>query len=189
MKNLPLFTLDSVDTIVYPENFKQTTLSSSALDIFTDFKDFKPLVLEGDTLAVDALKLMIKAHVKMKIVISAEKQFLGIITTQELSERHIVMEVAKGNDKAEITVKDLMISREALQAFDYKDIEKSNVSDVIATLKHDGLHVCLVLDRTHHHIRGVISANDIARKLHIPLEISQKSSFSEIFSVLHDQIN
>jgi hypothetical protein len=37
-------------------------------------------------------------------------------------------------------------------------------------------------------LRGMISASDIARALHIPVNILQKAhSFKDIFSIIHEQ--
>lgn len=187
MKNLHLFDLDLIDHIISPEHFEKTTLTSSAKAIFTDFKANKALVIEGDTPAVDALSLMVKAHVQMKIVVSPNNDFLGIISTTELTERHIIAEVAKGIERHEILVSDLMISRENLHAFDYNELENARVNDIVNALENYGLRHCLVLDREHHHIRGVISSSDIARKLHLAIDIHSKTSFSEIFNVIHSK--
>jgi CBS domain containing-hemolysin-like protein len=185
MKNLHLFDLDLIDSIISPEHFEKTSLGSPAIKIFTDFKQHKALVIDEDTLAIDALKLMIKAHVQMKIVMSKDNDFLGIISTQELSERRIIAEIAKGNDRKEVLVSDLMFPRSQLHAFDFSELKKSKVNDVVAALENYGLRHCLVLDRDHHHIRGVISTSDIARQLHLAVDIYARGSFSDIFKIIH----
>ncbi len=60
---------------------------------------------------------------------------MGIISTKELTERHIVTEVAKGIQRNEVLVNDLMISRSDLHAFDYNELQNSQVSDVVNALK------------------------------------------------------
>lgn len=185
MKNLQLFDLESIDNIVSPENFEQTTLNSSARDIFTDFKEHKALVISENTLAIDAHNLMTKAHVQMIIVVSDNEDFLGVISSRELSERKIVSAVSKGESRAELRVADLMVPRAALCAFDCHSLDNATVSDVVSSLKNNGLRHCLVVDREKHHIRGVISSSDIARKLHLPIAINTKTSFSQIFQVIH----
>lgn len=185
MKNLHLFDLEKVDDIVSPEYFEQTTLNSPATEIFTDFKQSIPLKIEGSTLAVDALNLMIKSHVQMKIVVSKEDEFLGVISTKELTEQHIVSEVAKGTPRDEILVEEMMLPRERLSVFDYKELKRSKVSDVIYALEQNGLSHCLVVDRAAHQIRGVISSSDIARKLHLPIMLNNNNSFSRIFQVVN----
>jgi len=82
----------------------------------------------------------------------------------------------------------MMISRNDLHAFSYADIKKANINDVINTLKNYGLRHCLVIDRENHHIRGVISSSDIARKLQLPIEINTAKSFSRIFEKIQSAI-
>lgn len=185
MKSLSLFNLEQIDHIVSPDNFIQTTLNSMATEVFTDFKDHQALVIKSNTPAADALNLMIQEHVQMKIVVSANGDFLGVISTAELSERRIVSEVAKGIPRDEILVTDLMVARENLRAFEYQELCKAKVSDVIQALKDNGLRHCLVVDRHDHHIRGVISSSDIARKLRLPIAINSATSFNKIFEVVH----
>lgn len=185
MKNLKLYNLESVDNIVYPENYEQVTINSPAELIFTDFKYIKPLIIEDDTLAADALKLMAKAHVQMKIVVSVNGDFLGIVSSKELSEQNIMAEIARGVDREDLHVRDMMLPRDTLKALDHENIKNSTVNDVVNLLKNNGLSHCLVLDRQHHHIRGVISSSDIARKLHLPIEINTKTSFSQLFDIIH----
>ncbi|MGJ8692881.1 MAG: CBS domain-containing protein [Thalassotalea sp.] len=185
MKNLHLFDLEKVDDIVSPEYFEQTTINSPATEIFTDFKYNVPLKIEASTLAVDALNLMMKSHVQMKIVVSESDEFLGVISTIELTEQHIVKEVAKGTPRSEIEVADMMLPRRCLFVFDYQELKKSKVSDVILALEKNGLNHCLVVDRQSHQIRGVISSSDIARKLHLPIMLNNKNSFSRIFKVVN----
>lgn len=184
MKNLQLFELDSIDNIITPEDFKLTTLESPAINIFTDFKEHKALIIEGETKAVDAINLMAKAHVQMKIVVNNTNDFAGVITTKELSEQNIVAEVAKGVGRSEILVRDMMLPRENLYAFDINEIKNAKVQDVLVSLKNYKLSHCLVVDRQNHHIRGVISSSDVARKLHLPMTIDTKSSFNEVLDLI-----
>lgn len=185
MKNLQLLNLESVDNVVSPELFEESTLDSPTESIFTDFKKVKAFIIDGDTLAEDALKLMRKAHVRMKIVVSNSGDFIGIISTTELSERHIVAEVAKGNSRKDILVEDLMIPRKDLHAFDYNELIHSKVKDVIYALESYKLRHCLVLDKEYHHIRGVISSSDISRRLQLPIDLNVDNTFSTIFQLLN----
>ena len=121
----------------------------------------------------------------MKIVVSKDNDFIGVISTKELSEQHIMAKIAKGLERSEILVSDLMLPRDELHAFDFKQLERSSVNDVVGALENYGLRHCLVLDRDHHHIRGVISSSDIARQLRLPIDIYAKNSFRHIFNLVH----
>ena len=185
MKNLALVDLEKIDKIVTPEQWHDITLDSPAESIFTDFHELNPLTVEARTLAVDALKLMREAHVHMKIVISKDGDFLGIISTHELQEQNIIHEISKGIARSELRVSDLMLTRSALHAFDFAALQEARVADVVNALQNHRVRHCLVLDKKHHHIRGVISSSDIARKLKLPVEIDMGTSFSKIFSAIH----
>lgn len=183
MKNLNLFAIDTIDQLVNPEDFKEITLQSPATAIFTDFKLFKPLIIDENTKAIDAMKLMRKAHVRMKIVMSDKKEFIGIISSSDICEQRIINEVTKGHGRDEILVTDLMQPKADLNFFDFNELKQATVNDVIEALKLNGLKHCLVVDRDKHHIRGLISSSDIARKLHISIEIGNVS-FAQLFNAI-----
>ena len=181
MKKMKLINLSAIDNIVSPEKFEEVSLSSPAISVFTDFKYQKALVIEGETIASQALQLMQKAHVRMKVVISSSEDFLGIITTNEISEQNIVANLSKGIDREDILVKDLMIPKYQLQAFEFNDLLTMTVGDILSTLENNKLRHCLVLDSRNHHIRGVISSSDIARKLQMNVNIDNQFSFNSIY--------
>lgn len=185
MKNLKLVTLDTIDHIVTPSYFNKTSLDSPATEVFTDFKLFKPLMIEANTKAVDALHLMLKAHVHLKIVMAGLDDFVGIISSFGVSEQNIMHHVALGQDRDDLLVSDLMLPRSKLMAFDIEELERSTVHEVIVALKQNGLRHCLVIDGKNHHIRGLISSSDIARKLHIPIEITSNVTFAKIFKAVN----
>tara|TARA_R110000787_G_scaffold93570_2_gene195871 strand:+ start:1373 stop:1948 length:576 start_codon:yes stop_codon:yes gene_type:complete len=187
MKKLHLVNLTATDNIVTPELFEEINLQSPAVKIFTDFKDHKALMIEGDTLAVTALQLMLKTHVRMNIVVSENNDFIGIISSNELSEQQIVAKLSKGVCREDVLVKDLMIPKSDFHAFDYSELLTASVSDVVSTLENYQLRHCLVLDRTSHHIRGVISSCDIARKLHMHMDLNIKQSFGSIYEAVHQK--
>lgn len=82
----------------------------------------------------------------------------------------------------ELLVTEIMVPREELQAFDYNQISTAKVSDIVRLLQENNLHHMLVIDQELHHIRGLIAASDLARKLNQPIEIHKRPSFSQIFA-------
>ena len=60
----------------------------------------------------------------------------------------------------------------------------ARIGDVIETLQSAGQQHCLVIDREQHAIRGVLSANDIARRLKLAVDVSTPNSFASIFKVI-----
>lgn len=184
MKPLALHNLERDYHLQLPEEDVQLSTRSPALEVFTDFKRFKPYVIDVSTTALDAEKLMLKAHVKMKLIVDKKDEFLGIVSLQELSNENLIKLVAGGTSREEITVGDVMIPREKLKVFDYEELKDSSVQDVLDTLKNEGQQHSLVVDQSNNTIRGLISASDIARKLKIPLSLHKPLSFAEITSVI-----
>ncbi len=188
MKTLALHSIDKVDHLVQPEEFQEVTLKSSALDIFTDFKKHRPLMIDKNTLAVEAEKEMLRSHVKMKLVVDDNKEFVGLISFEDIASQNIVKLVANGYQRSELTVADLMTPRSVIKALDYEDVSKANIANLVDTLQQNGVQHCLVVDSTLHHIRGLISASDIARKLKLSISVMKAPSFIDIFKVIRGNL-
>lgn len=184
MNRLNFHTLEAVDQLIQPDDYQLFDLNSSALDLLTDFTRVNPLVIDSDTSADDAEKLMLKTHVKLKMVINSNNDFIGLISYEDISAQKIMRLVSKGRRREDIKVADLMIDRSTIQALNYSDISSATVGDVVDSLKRNGVQHCLVVDADSHHIRGLISASDIARKLHLAIPIHQQPSFVDIFSAI-----
>lgn len=182
MHKLHFYRLESIDELAQPEQSKTYTLESPATDFFTDFKRIQPYVVGENLPAIEAKELMRESHVRMQIVVDKQHRFVGVIDAENLIDRMIVREVSNGTQRHQVTVGQLMIPKKNLQAIDIVDIERAKIRDVIFALKDKGEQHCLVLDRQSHEIRGVISASDLSRKLHLPIDIQKTSNFYSVFS-------
>lgn len=182
MTKLAFYQISDIDQLEQPEEHTQLDLNSPATLFFTDFQRVTPLVTEADMPAVQARELMRRTHVRMKLVVNRANQVIGLISADDLIDRLIVKKVSEGHKREEITVEQLMTPRKELQALDITAVNKASISDVIDILKDNGEQHCLVIDREKHHIRGVFSASDISRKLHLPIDIQEKSSFYRVFA-------
>jgi CBS domain containing-hemolysin-like protein len=185
MRSLPLYNVEQVDELVWPENYKEITLHSSALLALTDFKEQKPLVIEETVKAHEAEQLMRHAHVHLKIVVDKEDKFVGIVSLADICHQEIMKKVASGFELDELLVTDFMISKADLKAIDYADLEHASVGDLLETLKSNGQRHCLVVEREAHKIRGVVSASDLVRMLKLKIDLSLPPTFIEIFEVVH----
>jgi len=185
MKTLRLYPTDPIYELAWPLSNPDINLNSPACEIFTDFCRVKPLIIEAITPVDEAQNLMKRAHVRMKLVIDQSGHFSGLVSLDDLQAQEIMKKLAEGATKEDLTVTDFMRRRDQLKAFDYTDIKRSSVGDIVISLEHSGQQHCLVVDKCTHQIRGVISASDITRKLKLPIDIGTESTFSNIFSVLH----
>lgn len=184
MKVLPLYTTEPIDTLAWPAANNVIDINSSASSIFTDFKKVRPLIIDSTTAAIDAEKMMLTGHVRLEIVVGAGLEFLGIVTLSQLQGPEWLKKVAAGHKREDLMITDFMLPKCSLNAFDFADIAKSSIGDVIETLKAAGQQHCLVIDRTMHEIRGIISASDIARKLKLSIDIGSGSTFVNIFKAV-----
>lgn len=185
MRKLQFYNPDPAAHLVWPDEPREVKLNSSALSVFTDFKENRPLVIDANCSAIEAERLMLEEHVRLKLVINSSRQFLGVISLADLNSQELLKRVAEGFNRYELRVSDFMRPRETLRVLDYSEIADSSVADLVDALKGNYQQHCLVIDRRNHQIRGVISASDLARRLKLPLDINRNSSFFGIFSALH----
>ena len=184
MKKLHLYPATNIVELAAPEEITSISLETPALEFFTDFKNTKPLVIESSASAIDVKNIMKKAHVKLNFVINEKDQLLGVISVDDLIDRLIVQKISEGFKREEISVADLMRPKKHLSALDFSELGRATISDVIEALKDSGQQHCLVVDRGTNKIRGIFSASDISRMLHLPIDIQDKSSFYKVFSAI-----
>ena len=185
MSSLNLSKLCADDHLINPTDNTTLNLQSPALQILNDFKRYKPQIIEWRTSAVDAQNHLRFSHLSYCIVVDEQNECIGIVDQCLISGERIIQEVSKGIQRQDILVSDLMIRREELFAFNYSELAKSQVVDVLETLNCQGLEYSLVVDEFNHEIRGVFSAKEIAELLEMELESKSRPSFAEIFSVIH----
>ena len=180
---LKTYPVAQVDYLITPDEFYEVTLDSPALDIFTDFKKTAPLVIDQSLDVVTAEKLMIKTHVKLKLVLDQGK-FVGTLAFEDLISEKSMSHV-KHMPRNAILVSEVMVPRSCIRAIDYNDLPHAKIKDIIETLRNDGKQHCLVIDENQHMIRGIFSASDIARRLHISINIDRVSTFIDIYNALN----
>ncbi len=178
--------LAEIDTIQHPEDKEHLSLDSPALEVFTDFEQHMPLMLEETASVDEAIETMRRTHVKLKLIIDSREAFRGVITLADLMSVK-VMQAAEstGLSRSELSVAQVMTPRSDLHAICVEDLTTAKIGDILATMKTFGDQHVLVLDRARRSIRGIISARDIARALHIPVSIDAKAnSFSEVYHAI-----
>ncbi len=185
MKSLNLYNTDEIDELAQPTETREITTDSPAMEVFTDFNEHRPLVLDATTLAVEAERLMQMAHVRLKFVVDKNNHFLGVVSLDDLNNQEIVKKTSQGFNRDELSITDFMRSRHELKAFDYAEVSRVKINDIVKALKDSGHQHCLVIDHEKHKIRGIFSASDMARKLRLPINIENRSSFAHVFKVLN----
>lgn len=181
MHQLHLSPVSPAARLVRPDEFHELSPLSSALEFFTDFKKHVPLTIDGSTPAETVETLMCQAHVKLKLVVDSEGEFIGTISLDDLDEQYFMTRVTLGIAHNEILVKDLMRPKAELLALNLAELGEANIDDVIKALQQKGQQHCLVVDQSSTQIRGMISASDIARRLRLPIRIEKVPTFADIF--------
>lgn len=184
MKSLTLYSTDSIDRLVWPEAQSAITGITPALSILTDFRQHQPRVIDAGVKALELESIMKRSHVKMKLVLDKNQRFIGIVSLYDLSEENILRKVSKYTPRSELLVSDFMHPRETLKCFDYDELCRATVNDVLETQKHNLQQHCLVIDRKAHEIRGLISARDVARLINRSVDIETHISFEALFEEL-----
>ena len=188
MKNLTIFSLAATDHLVQPEEFEDITASHCALSILTDFRSHKPHMLDAHLDVGEALELMLSEDVRTKLVIDDNREFIGVISLDDLSEHSLALKrIELGVKHSELLVSDLMHARRDMRAVNYDEFAKARVGDVISTMKKQHQAYLLVVDQDAHHIRGIVSAREVAKRLHTEVEIEKEVTFADIFSAVRSQ--
>ena len=185
MKNLNVFTLAATDHLVQPEEFGGLDATASELAIFTDFRKHKPHLLDSYQEASEALEVMLAEDVLTKLVIDDHREFVGVISREDLAEHNLQLkQLALLVKRDELLVRDLMHPRENIRAISYNELRQASVADVVSTMKKSHQEYLLVVDPEAHHIRGVISAREIGRRLNAPVDIEKELTFVDIFTAI-----
>lgn len=172
-----------VSHVISPDENYEITLDSPALDIFTDFKKTSPLVIDQSLDVVTAEDLMKKTHVRLKLVLN-QGEFVGTLAYEDLISEKVIFR-ANHIHRADILVSEVMTSKSCLKAIKFSDVERAKIRDIVETLKNQGKQHFLVTDGEEHYIRGIFSASDIARRLHVPINIDRISTFVDIYKALN----
>ena len=178
--------LFDIDKIQRPEEQEDINLDSSAFEVFTDFRIELPFMLEQSVSIGDATLMLQRAHVRRKLVIDANEQFRGVISLADLLSSKVMRTIeSTGLKREDMTIGDVMIRKEDLQAIEFKEFQHAKIGDILMIMKQFGEEHVLVIECENRSIRGIVSSTDIARKLHQTVNIEERAnSFSEIYQVL-----
>lgn len=185
MKTLELFNLPDHFSLANRDQENALTLSSPALEAMQDFRHQLPLTIEPGTSLEEARAIFHRAHVKLKLVINNTGEILGLLTLADISKYKEMKMQADGHDRQLLTVNDMMTPVSQLKAVDYQSLEHATVGRLLNTLQYVGLQYCLVTNEQRDQLIGIISADDVAARVHAPISIRKAPSFADLFAELH----
>ena len=181
-KELRTVSTAAIRHIEQPADSAEPSLHTLATAVLTDFSKQNPLMLEQNTSIDEAIEIMNKTHVSMKLVIDGQETFRGLITLDDLLSAKVMKGMEHGRlRRHELTVAQVMTPRSELQAIENNVFAAATIGDVLATMKKYGVQHLLVVDSPRGCVRGLVSASNIARRMHVPIVISERAnSFSDI---------
>jgi CBS-domain-containing membrane protein len=158
------------------------TQESPAIEAMTDLRKVGAAAIAPDRSLVECNTAMRVRAVRLLFVEDAQRNVVGVITaTDLLGEKPVRFMQERNVRHHEILVSDLMTPAEKLEALDLGEVSRSQVGQVIATLKAAGRQHTFVTDAGGRHICGIFSVTHIARRLGADIPIHEVAmSFAEI---------
>jgi CBS domain-containing protein len=183
---LTTVSLADIDNIQRPEEHEGVDLQSSAFEVFTDFTTAQPFMLEQSVSISQAALMLQREHVRRKLVIDSNERFLGVVSLSDLLSTKVMRAMeSTGMKREDMTIADVMIKKENLQAIDFTEFQHAKIGDILMIMRQFGEEHVLVVESKTRSIRGIVSSTDIARKLHKSVNIDERAnSFSEIYKTM-----
>ena len=163
----------------------RVTLDSPATEVMTDLTRVTAvIILPGDGVD-EAHRRMIQRGVRLLLVVDQDRKLQGVVTaTDVLGEKPVQIAAERGIRRDEVLVRDIMTSRERLQALDMDQVGAARVGHIVTTLKQAGRQHTLVADHDEKgssRLRGVFSSTQIARQLGVNIQTNVvANTFAEI---------
>lgn len=189
---LPHFTLTR-GTSLYRPTYTipgNVTLEDPAIQVMTDLSKITALTIEPTASIDTANRKMIACRVRLLFVTNSDATIHGLITaTDILGEKPLKYIQEHGGTREHILVQDIMTVQEKLEALMLNDVEKSNVGDIVETMKLSGRQHLLVVEKTSDQspevVRGLFSNSQISRQLGMNIELSRRANtFAELGNAL-----
>lgn len=162
----------------------QVTLTSSAIEVMTDFHHNPAITIHSDSSIDDANAKMIAFGIRSLLVTNQSEQIIGIVTaTDILGEKPMKVLQQRGGRHHDITVFDVMTASDKLFFVHFNDLKNAKVGHVLQTLKQSGRQHTLVLEEDESGIeivRGIVSSAQIARQLGMVDHSESARTFVEV---------
>lgn len=180
--------LEDINCLATPLTGMHATMHTPALDVLTDYVRYRPHVVENTLSVTRCEELMRKSHIRFMLVVDPQNRLLGMVDMVDLVGPRLQKLVGPDQPKREILVQEVMTPRSELKSIDYDDLRRATVGDLVETLTHDHCQLILVVDRGREEIRGIVTANDLAQCLDVPLDITYAPTFADICHVTKEHL-
>lgn len=171
--------------ITDPWSTAKVTAASPAIEVMTDLRRIAAATISHDLSLAETNQSMILRGVRLLFVTDASRRVVGVVTASDLlGEKPTRVARDRMMRHEELSVRDIMVAAEDLDAVYLSDVMRSEVGHVVATLKACGRQHALVMEEDASgglSLRGIFSASQIARQMGIPLQTTEVArTFAEI---------
>jgi predicted transcriptional regulator len=163
-------------------------LDSPAIEIMANFSRHTALMLMDYMSIQQATSLLISAHMSKALVRDQQDRFIGVVTLADLQSAKVLSKANQmGLCRDDLTIAHLMEPKHHCTGIQLQLVVSSTIGDVLETMEVEGLQYILVISESNKEIVGMISALDIAKTLHMPIQIAPKpKNFQEVMlAVVH----
>jgi len=191
MSQLPVQSLSQRPGLLNPDQHKTFRVSPNdpALSVMTAFRRIRPFSISESADLLQTKDKMIACSVRLLFVTDLDEHVTGLITASDLSgERPIKYLQEHHGDYQSILARDIMTPVIELEAFNYNDVVKAKIADLIDAMKDCQRQHMLVLHHNkdgHEQIVGMFSTTQMEKQLGIVLPFSNRArNFREIEEAL-----
>ncbi|MDG4550261.1 MAG: CBS domain-containing protein [Candidatus Contendobacter sp.] len=185
---LPLHRLDRGIRYARPKQRlpRRITTDDPALSVMTDLCQVTAVTAELSTPLSQGLDIMIKRGVRILLVVDADDNILGLVTSRDIDGEKVNRILAKAHcTREDLFVSDVMTLRVKLEVLMMEDVLDARVGDIIATLRQVNRQHALVLDIDPETeipaVRGIFSLSEIGARLGLDINRSrQPTTYAEL---------
>jgi len=168
---------------------ERVALDNPAIDVMTDLQCVSAVVIRPKDTVDEANRRMLQRGVRLMLVLDHARRIDGLITaTDTLGEKPMRVVAERGCLHEEVLVRDVMTPQSLLEVLDMKDVLRSRVGHIVATLEQAGREHAMVVEygeRRVQTVRGLFSLSQIVRQLGAAIQTSEVArTFSEIEAAL-----
>ncbi len=186
MQNLELKSAAGLSAVVLPVELASVSLDAPAVEVMADFTHQPPALIPAATTADEALRWLNAEKFPWHLVTGIEQEIVGLLVRGGGAEQSMMSCIAAGQDRRMLTAQDLMIPLLQLHTLNFKQLANAKVGDLLVSLKQQGVRFCLILQGDEHHVRGLICAQDIAKRIGMDWDFQRTApTFVDIFTAIH----
>lgn len=156
-------------------------LASPALKMVNNFTQTTPIRAQHETTITEALKQVSAKQSDFVLVTDEHQKLIGLVSSADLQSSKITIIAERLNTpRGEVSLRDIMTPISKIMGVSMQSLSYACIGDALQTMEHQGT-MFLLVTTANNEICGLISARQIAKTLHIPINISPIAhSFSEV---------